>query len=284
VTPVVDGEAASAALARALDRVAGLVPHLKARIAPAGVVAAPDTPETPGAGAPGVEGKWIACDALTADPPWLGRIIRDSGSGLGTQDPVVAASLFVQGYSYRVLTMAVACATAAGIVPDASAPRMAIGLERHWPSRVAYRDPAVLVSDVGENADVMLRFLVDRAVDRHLAPLIAAVRSGLGVGVGERLLWGDVAASAATAFRTMAGVLGTWVEPLGEQFFAMAPPPLRGLGAFCVIEEGGRRGWFWERSSCCLFDRVPAMVRCADCSLTPAAERRRVYRALLATT
>ena len=41
------------------------------------------------------------------------------------------------------------------------------------------------------------------------------------------------------------------------------------------------RGWFWERTNCCLFDRLPGAVRCADCSRTPPAARRAAYREFL---
>jgi ferric iron reductase protein FhuF len=95
------------------------------------------------------------------------------------------------------------------------------------------------------------------------------------------MLWGNVAASAATAFRTMQGYSGNAVELMGEQFFDLAKPPLQGQGSFRVVESRGRRGWFWERTSCCLIDRLPEGIRCADCSLTPPAQRLSDYRAWL---
>jgi iron complex transport system ATP-binding protein len=268
----VEGERAAAALAGALERVSGLVPYLTARIDP-------------------TEGDWMSGRALIDDPAWLGAVIRSTGPQIGTEDPVVAASVFVQGYSYRVLTLAVGCLTVSGVVPDASAGHMAIGLAGGWLSLVAYLDPRVLVVHGAgdatdgvtslrtdpEVADAALRFVLDRAVDGHLGPLIGAVRSGLGAAIGERLLWGNVAASAATAFRTMEGCLGSWVVPLGEAFFTLAPAELQSLGSFCVVESDGRRGWFWERTNCCLIDRLPGGVRCADCSRTPSGQRRQDY-------
>jgi ferric iron reductase protein FhuF len=166
---------------------------------------------------------------------------------------------------------------------------MAFGLVGPWPSQVAFLRPTVMILDGGADAVAALppdsvaitetlRFVVDQAVDRHLRPLIASVHTGIGVAVGHRLLWGNVAAAAATAFRTMAGCLGPHVEPLGERFFALAPPDLHGLGHFIAVENDRTRGWFWERTSCCLFDRLPDGIRCADCSLTPARQRRQAYR------
>jgi hypothetical protein len=288
---MVEGEPARLALAGALARVTGLVPYLSAEIDPDAVAAPPDPAVTAGTGRPvPADGEWTSARALIDDPPWLGRIISSAGAGLGTDDPVVAASAFVQGYSYRVMALTVACLTASGVVPDASAPLMATGLARHWPSLVCFTGPRVMVLDRPDVAGLSpdsatitdaLRFVVDHALDGHLGPLVESVRTGVGVPLGGRLLWGNVAASAATAFRTMQGCLGAFVEPFGERFFALAPPQLQGLGSFCAVEHAGRRGWFFERTTCCLLDRLPGAVRCADCSLTPPTERRRAYRASL---
>jgi ferric iron reductase protein FhuF len=229
----------------------------------------------------------MRCQDLIDDPPWLARVIVATGAGIGTDDPVVAASAFVQAYSYRVLTLTVACLAASGVVPDASARRVAVGLARHRPSLVAFHRPRVLVLDptaatsLPPDSDTItdaLGFVVHQTIDTHLRPLVASVRAGLGAPVGARLLWGNIAASAATAFRTMQGCLGPAVEPLGERFFALAPPELQGLGSFFAVEHAGRRGWFWERTTCCLLDRVPGGIRCADCSLTETHRRRRAYR------
>ncbi|HVA99752.1 MAG TPA: (2Fe-2S)-binding protein, partial [Acidimicrobiales bacterium] len=105
--------------------------------------------------------------------------------------------------------------------------------------------------------------------------LIDATRTH--IRVGKRLLLGNVAASSAVAFRTMEGCLGPWVQELGETFFRSCPTELRGLGSFLSLEHGDRRGWYWERTNCCLYDRLPGKARCADCSRTPSEDRRRAY-------
>jgi hypothetical protein len=292
VPTLVEGEPAVAALSAALARVTALVPYLTAAIDPDRFASAgPPAADRP---VPG-DREWVPCAAVIDDPAWLARIISSTGHRIGTDDPVVAASAFVQGYSYRVLTLSVACLTAAGTVPDASASSMAFALAGPWPSQIAFLRPTVLTLDGGPDAPAALppdadtitdalRFLVYYTVDRHLRPLIASVSVGLGVAIGQRLLWGNVAASAATAFRTMAGCLGPHLEPVGERFFALAPPELHGLGHFIAVENGRRRGWFWERTNCCLFDRLPHGIRCADCSLTPARQRRQAYRDSLDAT
>ena len=163
------------------------------------------------------------------------RVIEGTGDAIGTDDPVVAASIFVQGYAYRMATLAVACLTVGGIVPGSESGAMAIGLGRGRVSKVAYLEPTVFdlldghpPSEVLREpsvADRALTLILEQVVELHLRPLIALTREQ--VRIGERLLWGNVAASASTAFRTMEGCLGRWVEPLGERFFELAPPELQ---------------------------------------------------------
>ena len=54
-------------------------------------------------------------------------------------------------------------------------------------------------------ADELVRLILAEAVESHLRPLVTSVRREIRV---ETLLWGNVAASASTAFRTMEGCLG----------------------------------------------------------------------------
>ena len=205
---------------------------------------------------------------------------------------MVAASLFVQNYSYRVLTLGVAYALTSGLLPDLGAAAMAVSLRSGRPANVAFTSPIALVfcddgdqvGDVLADASVrsaVIDFVLERAMDGHLAPLIDATRAQ--IRVGHRLLWGNVAASAAMAFRTMEGCLGMWVRPLGEQFFERGPAQLAGLGSFFPLEAAGNRGWYWERTNCCLHDRLESKIRCSDCSHTPGEERRRRFLDELAT-
>lgn len=280
------GKPAASALRTALDQVEALVPYLRAQVGPVSLLSADDIPvENEAAGV-----TWLSCHHLIDDPGRLVQVIAASGQVLGTDDLVVAASIFVQGYAYRVLATTVACMTASGVVPDASAVAMDIGVSRGRPSRVGYAEPAVLVlagrtdpvplvlSDC-QRTDEALGFVIGAAITNHLRPLIAAVRTE--IRIGQRLLWGNVAASAATAFRTMEGCLGRWVEPLGIRFFELAPPELDHQGSYLVLERDGRHGWFWERTNCCLYDRLPGGIRCSDCSRTPPHTRRAAYEASL---
>jgi len=277
-----EGESAARRLVGALEQVRATVSYLRAEVGDPGEHARPG--EAP------ADGSWVRSEELVRDPDWLAVVIGDSGRRLGTDDPVVAASLFVQNYSYRVLTLAIACLAISGVVPDSSASAMSMMLSGGRPSTVGYVAPAALVVcepgvavqaalEDDESIASAFGFVVAQGIDKHIAPLISSTRSR--VRVGSRLLWGNVAASAAVAFRTLEGCLGPWVQPLGERFFRTGPGELGGLGSFLVLEDGGRRGWYWERTNCCLYDRLPGKTRCSDCSRTPEDERRAGYLASL---
>ena len=269
-------------LVSVLESVREKITYLRATAQPVDVVTARTNEVTDGA--------YIACAALIDDPVWLRALIVQTGHQLGTDDPMVAASLFIQSYSYRILTLAIACATIPGVVPDSCAPAMAIALKGGRVSLVAYTKPAVFTLALpGQSVSASLRdetqmsalfdIVGTRVIDLHLGPLIDSVRST--IRVGERLLWGNVAASQAVAFRTMEGCLGEWVQEIGNYFVGHSPRQLTGLGSFLVLENGDRRGWFWERTNCCLYDRLPGDIRCADCSRTPSSSRRDAYLATL---
>jgi len=136
VSRLVEGEPAVAVLAGALARVAALVPYLTAEIEPDGW-AAPGGPTAPER-LVAAEGEWMSCGALIDDPPWLGRIISSTGTGFGTDDPVVAASVFRPGLLLRVLTLTVACLTASASSPTHRPPPWPSGWcgtgPRSWPS------------------------------------------------------------------------------------------------------------------------------------------------------
>lgn len=275
----VEGPRAVAVLEGALREVGQAVSYLKAEIGPVEWTRPGDAP------AAVVDGMWLSCQDLIDDPAWLARVVAGTGKAIGTDDQVVAASIFVQGYAYRLLALGVASLTVSGVVPGNHPAAMAVGLGRGRVSKVAYIDPTVFVVPEGRSpaemlsdssvADQALTLLIDQAIDSHVRPVIASIRQQLRIG--ERLLWGNVAASASTAFRTMEGSLGAWVELLGHRFFALAPAELQGLGSFLLLQTPEGRGWFWERTNCCLFYQIDGHAKCADCSLTPAAERRAAY-------
>lgn len=270
---------ATEVLTKTLTQVGDLLSYLRADVGPVECIPSDSPIESIR------DGAWLACADLIADSDWLGKVVQATGRAMGTEDAVVAGSIFLQGYAYRLLTLATACLTVGGVVPGSEVRVMAVGLGRGRVSKVAYVEPAAFDVVNGRPAmeamadrsaaDAALQVILVQVVEGHLRPLIASIRQQ--VRIGERLLWGNVAASASTAFRTMEGCLGSWVEPLGERFFELAPPELQDLGSFLLIESAGKRGWFWERTNCCLYYQIEGHAKCADCSLIPSAERRAAY-------
>ncbi len=278
----VEGAAAARQIEAALEQVAAALPYLRASVRAPLVLSA--------GGRPPADGAFMGCDELIADRSWLETVVRASGDRLGTSSPAVAGSLFLLGYAYRILTLALSCLVTSAVVPGSTAGAMAIGLRSGRPSLVDYRAPSALVilSDDPASAarlagqrviDSCLGFVLDSAVEGHLRALVDSVHSR--VSLGKKLLWGNVATGAATAFRTMEGLHGPWVRDLAARFFELAPQEIQGQGSFFALEHAGRRGWYWERANCCLNDRLPEKIRCSDCSKTPPGERRSAYLAAL---
>lgn len=209
--------------------------------------------------APGEDG-WIVCADLIADPDRLRSEIDATAEGRGTDDPQVLASLYVQSYSFRMPSIAVA-AFALGLPAPTTAPgSTAIRIARHRPAELAVLDPTCRPVD----ADTLAAELFEG----HLVPFIAAVRAG--TRVGERLLWGNVAASIATILRAVQSV-GPQGDPAVRdralELDRFTRPWLDGLGDYSTVEVPGATGWFWTRTSCCLWYRTTNGSYCDDCSL-----------------
>lgn len=212
---------------------------------------------------------WLACRDLLDDPALLRRHIDATAAGRGTDDPQVAASLFAQAYAFRVASIAVA-AYALGLPGPSVRPEdTAIRIARHRPAELAVTSAALEVRSAAGLADAVL--------GGHLAPFIAAVRAG--TRVGERLLWGNAAASIATILRAVqpAGPAAEPIRARAAELFAAAPQ-LDGLGSWSTLTVAGATGWYWDRTSCCLWYRSAGGPYCDDCSLNDPAttiERRR---------
>jgi iron complex transport system ATP-binding protein len=220
------------------------------------------------------EAGWWSCTALDADR--LVRVVDEGVAARGDAERQVVASLFAQSYAFRVGAVSLAA--------------YAIGLP--WPSPASW-DTAVRLGQgrasglhferavLGDPDDA--RALVSALLDGHLRPFMASLREA--TTIGERLLRGNVAASCAAAFRAVEGAARdrddleerAAVRRRAEAFFDLAGW-LDGAGRFEREELDGIDGWFWTRTSCCLYYKVSSGATCDDCSLIPAvelAERRR---------
>ena len=96
---------------------------------------------------------------------------------------------------------------------------------------------------------------VGRLVDGAFTPWVACVRRH--VRIGERLLWGNAAASLLT----LAQQLGV------DRAAALDALPMTGLAELGPTS--------YRRTTCCLIDRAPGYGRCGECSLDAPTRVRR---------
>ena len=149
-----------------------------------------------------------------------------------------------------MLALGLGACCCAGVLPAARPSTMGIALSTGRVASVAYGEAEVLVLDevdaLGEESCAQVgHYLIDTTLEAHLRPLIDA--TAVAFRVGRRLLWGNVAASLAVAFRTMEPYHGQLARSLASWCLKKGPSELEGQGAFWSLEHGSRRGWFWER-------------------------------------
>ena len=118
-----------------------------------------------------------------------------------------------------------------------------------------------------------LEDLAGQLLEGHLRPFIATVRES--TRIGQRLLWGNVASAVASIFGALQATDACGdpaVRQRASTFHAAAEPWLRGLGGWSELEVPGAFGWYWTRTSCCLWYQTDGGWYCEDCSLHDRAE------------
>jgi ferric iron reductase protein FhuF len=215
---------------------------------------------------------WLPCEELVSEPQALGDLARETAAGRGTDRQPVALSLLVQGYAFRIASLAVGAWLLGDVVLDVAPARTAIAIGRHRPN-------AVRVDELHQvPGDDRLATLHAQLFDGHLGRLVAnAHASG---GAGEAMLWANVAASCASSFRA-------FVDPLPDRrdeilararaFFASAPSEVAASGRLVPVGAD----WVWERRACCLWYQASGGSRCQDCSLWSVDERQARYAAMV---
>ncbi|MEO9224351.1 MAG: IucA/IucC family C-terminal-domain containing protein [Acidimicrobiales bacterium] len=217
---------------------------------------------------------WIDCEVLATDAGAraLAAAIDAGTAGRGGGDRQVGASLFAQSYAFKTSAIALAAYAIGLPAPSPSAGALAVRLAKGRAAGLALRThDTTAPGDPGTPAR-----LAEALLAQHLAPFLGAVRRE--VRIGERLLWGNVAASCAAAFRAVEGaardrgddIERAHVRARAATFFAAAEPWLGSAGRFELVEHAGSEGWFWTRTSCCLWFRTSGGPTCDDCSLIAA--------------
>jgi ferric iron reductase protein FhuF len=207
---------------------------------------------------------WVRCDALVGDDAVLRAVVERAAPGFGTDDLAVTASLFTQAYAFRAAGVGLAAYALGLPVPDVGPASNAVRVDKPRPSAVAYVTDTVHEYDAPALAAALL--------DGHLAPFVDHVHACFTVGA--RLLWGNVAASCAVAFRAVesSGADAAMVRERAEAFVGASGRWFDGLGAFTTVRADDRTGWFWDRTSCCLWYKASGGKLCDNCSLIEPSE------------
>lgn len=209
-------------------------------------------------GAP-VEGE-LACITLAGSPDEVAHAVATSADVRGTDDPMVLASLWWQGYAYRVGGTALGCWLLTGVAPDVRAERMAVGVGRGRPTSVVYGSTEA-TDDV--------RRLSDWLFGGHLD--LVASSLGATQRLGSGLVWGNVASACAAGAGAVREAAGPGWHDGVAAFLAAAPHDLDGLGAWEPTPN-----WAYHRRTCCLWWKTTTSkgALCADCSLHRDPEAR----------
>jgi ferric iron reductase protein FhuF len=220
-----------------LEALAALVPFLRARS---------------GATEPG---DLLAVD-LIAEPDVLAKEIAATAEGRGSDDPQVLASLWWQGYSYRVAGTTLAAWVVGGSAPDPAAEAgSGVGIARSRPSTLVVGPDAPELDDLAN--------LVERLFVAHLEPLAETLRARHPIGV--RLVWGNAAASVASCLGAVACAEGAPLELVAriDEAIAALPHDIPSLGIWLDPHRS------YRRTTCCLWWKTSASAGalCEDCSL-----------------
>ncbi len=190
----------------------------------------------------------VRCATCTTTPTRSpASLVARGGARIGSTEYRVAASTLSLGYAARLWSLTLGGIVRAGILPDAD--------------RLLWRDTDGRNDASGRAVGWGGTGLVDVAremvLDRHLAPLVAAIRTV--EPMSDRLLWGNAASAliGPPACSTVAS---------DTRQCASAETMLRDSR---LIDTVDRQGDGYRRRSCCLFYRTPVSGYCGDCALIP---------------
>ena len=221
-----------------LDAVAALVPFLRARRG---------RPE---------DGDLLGAD-LIATPDRLREAIAQSADARGSDDPQVLASLWWQGYCYRLAGTTLAAWVVAGSAPDPSASAGAgVNVARGRPSSLVVGPRA---REVGS-----LERLLDHLFPDHLDPVADALRDVHPIGT--RLVWGNADAGIASCLSAVATAPGAPkdLHDRVDEVVAALPDGVGRLGRWLAPQHHR-----YHRTTCCLWWKTTTAggTYCEDCSL-----------------
>ncbi|NKS23818.1 (2Fe-2S)-binding protein [Prescottella equi] len=193
-------------------------------------------------------GDWRPVRDLYDDAHALAGVAGHVGARIGSTEYRVAASTLFLGYAARLWSLTLGGIVRAGILPDAD--RL---LWRDTDGRIDLH----LAEPVGWGGTGLVDVAREMVLDRHLAPLVAAIRTV--EPMPDRLLWGNAASALIGAARMLDGASDTAAMRVAETM----------LRDSRLIDTVDRQGDGYRRRSCCLFYRTPVSGYCGDCALIP---------------
>ena len=135
--------------------------------------------------------RWLPCEPLVGDSVALAALIATTKSDRGTDRDDVATSLFVQGYAFRIASVAIGSWLLAGAVLDVSPSRTSIAIGRGRPERRQPEDAAGDVTGERHGRSRRRDRGAPRPVGRHRTRDVPG-RDGTAVGQRGRLVCGFV--------------------------------------------------------------------------------------------
>lgn len=202
-------------------------------------------------GEPG-PGRWRPARALYDDPDVLAEAINDVRTRIGPTESRVAASTLFFGYAARLWKSALGAIALTGRLPDLDPDTLEWICEEGTISLNLRNPHGWQGGDLVELARVMV-------LDRHLGPMIEAIRDGEPMSV--RLLWGNVAAALIGAARVIGDDQDSEISLRAQ---SIADTILLDPRLADAVESDGNGH---RRRSCCLFYRTPGAGYCGDCVL-----------------
>jgi hypothetical protein len=171
------------------------------------------------------------------------------------------ASVNSLGVMSRLISPALATAVLAGVVPYLTLDDVGWQPVLGGPVPVAVRAPSGTTVTTATGA---AHALVTHVVDPVVRPVLERYRTQFRLS--PHTLWGNVASAVAGAAGMLhRSGLTLRLDPDSVLAALLEDGPLAGAGRY-------ERGLF-VRNNCCLFYRIPAGGKCADCVLVPAVAR-----------
>ncbi|GAA4603525.1 ferric iron reductase protein FhuF [Actinoplanes octamycinicus] len=215
-------------------------------------------------------------ERVVAERVALGRdtLVRMSGREPAAIGEREVASITFLGLASRLLSPLLAAAAVGGAAVRPDPERLWWRAAPGGPLPFAFRDLT---------AAPCAGWAPDRIAEAGLIdlvePLLTVFRERFALS--PRVLWGNVASALGGAAGMIAdGRPESAARGAAIVEAALRLAPLR-ASAELVRPDPGRDRWFLVRRNCCLYYRIPGGGTCGDCVLTPDAERRRHWQAVL---